>query len=156
MRLAPQATRPTSGVLVRVRQHTLCSSRFSSRSPCGGRGEVCNISGGGSEGERSSTALTHVLWKPSGRPLISPAWISNPWHPLGAQVSPVCSQISSVIPRTPRLGSAAQLHQDSSVLFVKLFAGTKWWVWTLQPGPLQAAGISATAGKQTRKLHLTS
>lgn len=62
-----------------------------------------------------------MLSKLSCPPLISTAWIRNPWRSLGAQVSPVCPQISFVIPRTPRPGPAARCMKSLVFMFVKLF-----------------------------------
>lgn len=65
--------------------------------------------------KRSGTAHRHVLSKPGWLPLVSTVWVHNPWRSLGAQVSPVCPQISFVIPRNPRSGSAASSIETWSV-----------------------------------------
>lgn len=79
----------------------------------------------------------HVPFHPSCPPLISATWIRNPRRSLRAQVSPVCPQISFVIPRTPCSGSAASSIETEGFIFAKLFAGmsrTKWWVQMFAPG----------------------
>lgn len=73
--------------------------------------------------------------KTSHPPLISAAWIHNPWRSLRAQVSSVCPQISFVIPTTPRSGSAASSIETVVFVFVELFAGMAssnvWACWPL-------------------------
>lgn len=73
--------------------------------------------------ERRGMALRHALSKLSSPPLISAAWICNPWRSLRAQVSPVCPQIIFVIPGTPCSGSAAFSTETVVFMFVKLFTG---------------------------------
>lgn len=77
---------------------------------------------GGQRGRRHAPPR-HALPRPSRPPLISPAWVCNPRHTLRAQVSSVCPQISSVIPRTPCSGSAASSIETGVFMFVKLFTG---------------------------------
>lgn len=67
-------------------------------------------------------------------PSLAQRGFCNPWRSLRAQVSPVCPQISFVIPRTPCSGSAASSIETVVFVFVKLFAGmasSNVWAWPL-------------------------
>ena len=63
------------------------------------------------KGERSWPVLRHAPFKAGFPPVISAAWLCNPRRSLGAQVSLVCPQISSVIRGTP----APQLYSSFHV-----------------------------------------